>query len=57
MNCRGFTALTLGLLTLVGCGEKNVSVDNAVVEVRPTDAIKTVRLQIDGFKKSKSGAT
>lgn len=51
------SSLTLvGLLTIAGCGDDSM-LDDGAVHDDSTKSVSSVRIHIDGFKKSKSGAT
>lgn len=54
---RTMTSLTLfGLLTVAGCGDTSM-IEGDKSDTVSTEPLTTARFHIDGFKKSKSGAT
>lgn len=51
------TSVTVvGLLMIAGCGEDSMS-ENDTDHAVKSETLSSVRIHIDGFKKSKSGAT
>ena len=55
---RTLTGLTLlGLLALAGCGDDSMPDESTRGDRKADGGVRSVRLHIDGFKKSKSGAT
>ena len=51
------TSVTVvGLLMIAGCGEDSMS-ENDTDHAVKSETLSSVRIHIEGFKKSKSGAT
>lgn len=55
MKClAAWTTFSLALIAIVGCGSGDSAPDDSGTI---SSVAKTLRIHIDGFKKSKSGAT
>ena len=55
---RNFIGLSVfGLLLVSGCGDSTVPDESSKTRPAASATLSTIRIHIDGFKKSKSGAT
>lgn len=52
-----FGLTMISLLFINGCGDSTVPEESTNTRTAASASVSTVRIHIDGFKKSKSGAT